>query len=85
VDPPAPDPALLSLAASAIDTRDRRVTQQAASAADHRRRASRAAPSTTRTMASEGGMTMDLGGRAAGERSDGKRPTNPDGRGRAAG
>jgi diguanylate cyclase (GGDEF)-like protein len=85
VAPPAPDPALLALEASAAETRDRRITERAASADDHRRRASRAVPSNTKTMASEGAMTMDLGSRASLERAEGKRPTNPGGRGRAAG
>ncbi len=85
VTAPAPDPRVPELGARASGTHDRRVEEQQASPEDHRKRASRAGPSSTKTMASEGGMTMDLGGRAAGERRTGKHPTNPRGRGRAAG
>lgn len=85
VNAPAPDPALLALIAPTTDVPDRRVGERAASAADHRRRATRTAPSGTKTMASGGGMTMDLGSRAVGDGTEGKRPSSPEGRGRAAG
>jgi diguanylate cyclase (GGDEF)-like protein/putative nucleotidyltransferase with HDIG domain len=85
VSPPVPDPALAALARPPVDARDRRLTERVATAADHRRRASRALSPSTRTMASEGEMRMDLGGRAAAEHGDGKRPSSPEGRGRAAG
>ena len=84
VNAPKPDPAVVALAASPA-THDRRVAQRAVSAADHRQRASRAMPPTSKTMASDGEMTMELGGRPAVDRAELKRPSTPDGRGRAAG
>ncbi|HEY6013023.1 MAG TPA: diguanylate cyclase [Candidatus Limnocylindrales bacterium] len=81
---PAPDPAMLALGARA-DSGDRRVGDRAATADDHRRRASRANAPATRTMASAADATMELGGGPAADRAGAKRPTNPDGRGRAAG
>ncbi len=82
---PTADPALLALGTLPTDARDRRIAERPASAEDHRQRASRAARSSTKTMASEGEMTMDLGRRAAGGRADAKDPSSPGGRGRAAG
>jgi putative nucleotidyltransferase with HDIG domain len=76
---PAPDPAMLARGTPAENVRDRRVTERAASADDHRRRATRAVPSS-KTMAPEGEMTMDLRGRP-----ETKRPARSSGRGRAAG
>ena len=81
---PKPDPALVGLTAPA-GTRDRRIVERVASAADHRQRASRAMPASSKTMASNGEMTMDLGGRQASGNAATKRPSNPEGRGRAAG
>ena len=62
------------------------ISERPASADDHRQRASRATSPSTKTMASEAQMTVDLGARAAAtERGDLKRPANPEGRGRATG
>jgi diguanylate cyclase (GGDEF)-like protein/putative nucleotidyltransferase with HDIG domain len=85
VAPTAPDPVMQGLAPPRTGVADRRVSQRTASAEDHRRRASRAAASSTKTMASDAEATMELGGRAVAERSEAKRPSGPDGRGRAAG
>ena len=83
---PTPDPRMLEPGASAgTVVRERRVGERPASADDHRQRASRAAASTTRTLASGGAMTMDLGNRHAEGRAEPKNPTNPEGRGRATG
>ena len=82
---PAPDPAMQALAGPRMGTGDRRVGDRAATADDHRRRASRANSPASRTMAPEVDATMELGRRPAADRASAKRPTNPDGRGRAAG
>jgi diguanylate cyclase (GGDEF)-like protein/putative nucleotidyltransferase with HDIG domain len=85
VTAPEPDPAVVAFGTPPV-TRDRRIAERATSAAGHRQRASRAMPATSRTMASDGEVTIDLGARpAAAERADLKRPANPEGRGRAAG
>ena len=83
---PAPDPTIRAVDRPATGATDRRIRERAASADDHRQRASRATSPSTKTMASEAQMTVDLGARAAAtERGDRKRPANPEGRGRAAG
>jgi diguanylate cyclase (GGDEF)-like protein/putative nucleotidyltransferase with HDIG domain len=82
---PVPDPAILALSGPATETADRRRAERAASADDHRRRATRTAPPATKTMASDARATMELGPAPDGGRTRLKRPANPDGRGRAAG
>ncbi len=85
---PTADPAILAFGTPSTGARDRRVVDRPASAEDHRRRASRAMPSSTKTMAPGGEATLDLGGRPAADGADVKRPrrpTNPEGRGRSAG
>jgi diguanylate cyclase (GGDEF)-like protein/putative nucleotidyltransferase with HDIG domain len=84
VDAPRPDPALAGVGRR-HETEDRRVTQRAASAADHRQRATRAQSASSKTMASDAEMTMDLGGRPPASRPNAKSPSRSDGGGRAAG
>ncbi|MGZ8439053.1 MAG: bifunctional diguanylate cyclase/phosphohydrolase [Candidatus Limnocylindrales bacterium] len=83
---PTPDPAMRALGRPATRVTDRRITEQAASTDDHRRRASRAAPPSTKTMASDVEMTVGFEARpAAAEGAGLKQPANPEGRGRATG
>ncbi len=85
--PPAPDPAMLARGMAVTETADRRVRTHAATADDHRRRATRRAQPGPRPMAPAGDGTMEPGRRPAAERAGLKRPADPDsrGRGRAAG
>jgi diguanylate cyclase (GGDEF)-like protein/putative nucleotidyltransferase with HDIG domain len=84
VEAPKPDPALTGIGFP-VESRDRRVTGRSASAADHRQRATRATPPGSKTMASDGAMRMDLGGRAGPDHSPAKGSSRVDGGGRAAG
>jgi putative nucleotidyltransferase with HDIG domain len=84
VDAPRPDPGLASFGRQP-DTVDRRVTQRAASAAEHRQRDTRAQAASSKTMASDAGITMDLRGRPAAARPNAKPPSRADGGGRATG
>ncbi|HEX7948832.1 MAG TPA: diguanylate cyclase [Candidatus Limnocylindrales bacterium] len=85
VTAPKPDPTMVPLEMAAAEDRERRIVDPAATPEDHRRRATRDAPPSTKTMASEAQATMELGRRTPADRAELKRPANPDSRGRATG
>jgi diguanylate cyclase (GGDEF)-like protein len=82
---PVPDPVVLALARPA-QPNERRLLAGGGSRADRRPRPGSAPPPNSATMASDGEVSMDLvGGSPAIERPGNHQPTNPRGRGRAAG
>jgi diguanylate cyclase (GGDEF)-like protein len=81
---PTPDPAMVALSEPPASG-DRRIAERPASAAEQRKRAARTMPGGSKTMASDGEVTMDLGGRPTADGGDIPRPSSADGRGRAAG
>ena len=85
VTAPTPDPSILAFGTPPTDRHDRQIAERTASAHDHRRRAARTVPTSTKTMAFGGEATIELDHRPAADRTDVKRPANPEGRGRAAG